>query len=182
MRSPCLIIFYGASGEEGKSVLGINIGRVLGKGVEWTVTDLIGKNSKWPEASLVMRLAEKRPIVCDKCRIEEDIKYSNIKRWTCNVPVRSERMSAYLSQTIIGIRNKLGFAVKAAINNSIGRRIVIYRMDKKLSRSRPFPIGAVNSYVKMQFITACLSILNPYERVPTSLEIALCTILGNQSP
>ena len=86
VKNPCVIIFYGPSGEEGKSVLAINISRVLGKGVEWTVVDLIGKASKWPEASLVMKLAEKRVIVCDECGIEDDMNYNNVKRWTSNAP------------------------------------------------------------------------------------------------
>ncbi|KAK6436906.1 hypothetical protein LTR95_006910 [Oleoguttula sp. CCFEE 5521] len=139
VKNPCVIIFYGASGEEGKSVLATNISRVLGKGVEWTVTDLIGKETKWPEAAIVMKLAEKRVIICDECGIEDDMNYNNIKRWTSNAPVQSGGMSAHLSQTIIGISNKMGFAVKPAINNSIGRRVVIYKMDKELGKLKPFP-------------------------------------------
>lgn len=176
VKNPCIIIFYGASGEEGKSVLATNISRVLGKGVEWTVTDLIGKNSKWPDAEQVMSLAEKRLIVCDECGIEEDFNYNNIKRWTSNAPVQSGGMSAYLSQTIIGISNKMGFARKDAINNSVGRRMVIYKMDKKLGELKPFSPHLVNDYVKTQFIGACLSVSNLYERAPMSLEIALYTI------
>ncbi|KAL2353510.1 hypothetical protein BJ546DRAFT_1062309 [Cryomyces antarcticus] len=181
VRNPCVIIFYGAGGEEGKSVLATNISRVLGKGVEWTVTDLIGKDSKWPDARLVMKLAEKRLIVCDECGIDQDMNYNNIKRWTSNAPVQSDGMSAYLSQTIIGISNKMGFAAKAAINNSIGRRVVIYKMDKELGKLRSFPAGAVNSYVKMQFIGACLSVSSLYERAPMSLEIALYTLFRRSS-
>jgi len=176
VKNPCVIIFYGATGEEGKSVLATNISRVLGKGVEWTVMDLIGKASKWPDGNTVMKLAEKRVVICDECGIEDDMNYNNIKRWTSNAPVQSDGMSAHLSQTIIGISNKMGFAVKGAINNSIGRRVVIYKMDKELGKLKPFPAQAVNDYVKMQFISACLSVSNLYERAPMSLEIALYTI------
>jgi len=39
-------------------VLATNISAVLGKGIEWTVTDLIGKESKRLHSQLVVRLAE----------------------------------------------------------------------------------------------------------------------------
>jgi DNA-directed RNA polymerase subunit M/transcription elongation factor TFIIS len=91
VRNPCVIIFYGATGEEGKSVLATNISRVLGRGVEWTVMDLIGKASKWPDGNTVMKLAEKRLVICDECGIEEDMNYNNIKRWTSNAPVQSDQ-------------------------------------------------------------------------------------------
>ncbi|KAH9827500.1 FAD-binding, type 2 [Teratosphaeria destructans] len=176
VRNPCLIVFYGASGEERKSVLATNISRVLEKGVEWTVTDLIRKTSKWPDAQTVMNLAEKRLIICDECGIEEDMNYNNIKRWTSNALVQSGGMFAHLCQTIIGISNKMDFAVKPAINYSIGRRVVIYKMDKELGRLKPVPAQAVNVCVKMQFISAYLSISAMYERAPMSLEIALYTV------
>lgn len=67
--------------------------------------------------------------------------YNNVERWTSNVPVQSARISAYISQTIIGISNNMGFATKAAINNSIGRRVVVYKMDKELGKLRPFLTG-----------------------------------------
>ena len=85
-------------------------------------------------------------------------------------------MSAHLSQTIIGTSNKMGFAVKGTSNNSIGRRVVIYKMDKDLGKLKPFSAEAVNDYDKMQFISASLSISGTYERAPMSVEIALHTI------
>lgn len=133
------------------------------------------EGTKWPDAQIVMKLAEKRVIICDEGGIEEDMNYNNIKRWTSNPPVQSGGMSAHLSQTIIGISNKMGFAVRGAINSSIGRRVVIYKMDKELGKLKPFPAQAVNDYVKMQFISACLSVLGLCERAPMSLEIALYT-------
>ena len=65
----------------------------------------------------------------------------------------------------------MGFAVKAAINN----------MEKELGKLRPFPAQSVNSYVKMQFIAACLSVSSSYERAPMSLEIALYTLFRKSS-
>lgn len=73
---------------------------------------------------------------------------------------------AYISQTIIGISNNMRFATKAAINNSIGRRVVEYKMDKELGKLRPSPHGTVDAYIKMQFIASCLSVSAAYERVP----------------
>lgn len=138
-RYTCAIIFYGATGEEDRSALGLNISRITGTGIKETVTDLIGKTSKWPDSDEAMRLAQKWMVICDECGIEDDFNYNNLKRWTSDPPVQSKAGSANLSQTIIGISNKLEFAVKAAINNSIGRRSVIYGMDKKLGKPDPFP-------------------------------------------
>ena len=49
------------------------------------------------EAGLVMRLAEKRLIVCDECETEDDMNYNIIKRWKSNAPVQCGGMSAHLS-------------------------------------------------------------------------------------
>lgn len=175
IESPSVIIFWGPTGEEGKSVLALNISRIFGTGAKWTVTDLIGKTSKWPDAETVMELAEKRLIVCDECDIEDDMNYNNIKRWTSNAPVQSKGVSAYLSQTIIGITNKLGFSKAGSINNSIGRRVIIYRMNKRLGKLKPFPKEAITNRIRLQFIALALSVSNCYERAPVSLEIALET-------
>ena len=59
-----MIIFYGAVGEEGKTVLATS--KVLGTSVvEWTVMNLIGKALKWLEPEVVMKLAARRLIVCN---------------------------------------------------------------------------------------------------------------------
>ena len=170
-----MIIFWGPTGEEGKSILALNISRIFGTGAMWTVTDLIGKKSKWPDAETVMELAEKRLIICDECDIEEDMHSNNIKRWTSNAPVQSKDVSAYLSQTIIGITNKLGFSKTGLINNSIGRRVIIYRMNKRLGKLKPFPREAITDAVRLQFIGLALSVTECYERAPVSLEMALET-------
>ncbi len=175
IESPSIIIFWGPTGEEGKSVLALNISRIFGTGAKWTVTDLIGKGSKWPDAETVMELAEKRLIICDECDIEEDMNYNNIKRWTSNAPVQSKGVSAYLSQTIIGITNKLGFSKTGSINNSIGRRVIVYRMNKRLGKLKPFPKEAITNKIRLQFIGLALSVSSCYERPPVSLEIALET-------
>lgn len=73
ISSPCVTIFYGPNSEEGRSVLALNITRVLGTGAKWTVVDLIGKGSKWPDAETVTELAKKRLVVCDECDNDEDM-------------------------------------------------------------------------------------------------------------
>jgi hypothetical protein len=40
----------------------MNVSRILGTSAKWTVTGLIGKSSKWPDAEEVMELAEKRVV------------------------------------------------------------------------------------------------------------------------
>lgn len=149
IKNPCVIVLYGPTGKEGKTVLSMNISRILGTGVEWTVTDLIGKASKWPESDTVIELAQKRIIMCDECAIDEDMNYNNIKRWTSNAPVQCKGISSYLPQTIIGITNKIGFCSKGAINNSIGRTLVMYKMDKKLGKMKPFEENKIDSFAKI---------------------------------
>lgn len=85
-------------------------------------------------------------------------------------------VSAYLSQTAIGISNKIGFCKTAAINNSICSRVVVYRMTKKLGKLKPFQSWSLNTDVRLQFIAMAQSVSNLYERAPMSLEIALETI------
>ncbi|KAG5956619.1 hypothetical protein E4U56_006493 [Claviceps arundinis] len=149
--------------------------RIFGTAAKWTVTDLIGKGTKWPDAETVMELAEKRLIICDECDTEDDFNYNNIKRLTSNAPVQSKGVSGELSQTIIGITNKLGFCKTAAINDSIGGRLVIYRMNKSMGRIEPFPKEALTSLVRMQFISLALSVADCYSKSPMSLEMALET-------
>ncbi|QDS78218.1 hypothetical protein FKW77_000934 [Venturia effusa] len=72
----------------------------------------------------------------------------------------------------------MGFARKDAINNSVGRKPVICKVDKALGSLRVFPVRLIDDYVKIWFIGACVSVVgNLYERTPISLEIALFTIL-----
>lgn len=73
---------------------------------------------------MVINLSEERLIVCDEFGIEDDMNYCNIKKWTSNAPVQCGGIFAHLSQTVIGITNKVGFASKSAINNSVGRRVI----------------------------------------------------------
>lgn len=149
IRNPCLIIFYGAMGEEGKTVLATNFSKVLGTSVvKWTVTNLIEKTSKWLEPEVAIKLAEKWLIVCDGCGIEEYMNYNNVKKWMSNAPVQSKGVSMFLPQTIIGISNNMGFATKSGVSNSVGRRVVICKMDKELGKLKSFPWRAVDD-VKM---------------------------------
>jgi hypothetical protein len=51
VKNPCVITFYGASGE---NILGLNLNRILCTGAKLTATDQIGKALKWPKAERVM--------------------------------------------------------------------------------------------------------------------------------
>jgi hypothetical protein len=180
-EAPSVIVLYGKTGHEGKSVLATNVSRILTTGVVWTIADLIGKKASWPKSDEVMRLADKRIIVCDECEIEEDFNYNNIKRWTSGAPIQSDGLSAYLSQTIIAISNKMCWSKKEAINNSIGRRVVIYKMDKPLGKLKPFPKHSITNKIRMQFIALGLSVADAFDYPPTSLEIAIYSIFRKSS-
>ena len=180
-ENPTVIIFYGKSGHEGKSVLATNISRVLTTGVVWTIDDLIGKVAEWPDAEDVMIYADKRIIICDEVKIDEDFNYNNIKRWTSGSPIQSKGLSAYLCQTVIGITNKIGWYKKEAVSNSIGRRLIIYKMDKSLGDLQPFEKSSITNTIRMQFISYCLAMADRFKYPPTSLEIAVYTIFRKSS-
>ncbi|KAM0315740.1 hypothetical protein ACHAPQ_011508, partial [Fusarium lateritium] len=171
--NPSMINFWGPNGEEGKSVLALNISRIFSTGAKRTVTDLIVKGSKWLDSDTIMKVAEKRRITRDGYNIKENINYNNMKMWTPKAPVQSKGVSAYLSQTIIEITNKLGFSNTSSVKNSIGKRVMVYRIDKKLCKLEAFSKNAITNRVRMQFISMALSISDCYKRAPASLEMAL---------
>ena len=173
---PTVIILYGKDGHEGKGEFGKNITRMLTNVCVWTTIDLVGKASKWPKAEEVMRLARKRIIFCDECNIDEGMNHDNIKRWTSNSPVESEGMVAFLSQIIIGLTNTLGFAKRDTIKNSIGRRVIIYKMDKNMGKYKMFPKERINNSVRLQFVALALWYASAFVHPPVSLEMALETI------
>lgn len=72
--------------------------------------------------------------------------------------MKARGVSAYLCQTIIDITNKIGFSKTASINNSIGRRFVLYRMAKKLGKLKPFPEGVIDTHTRLQFIAMAQSV------------------------
>lgn len=173
---PCVIVLYGPEGHEGKTTLAKNISRMLAETVAWMSEDLIGSTSKWPDSDTVMRLCEKRILICDECDIGDGFNYNNIKRWTSNAPISIKGRTGFLCQTIIAISNKIPFYEKSAINNSIGRRVVIYHMKKKLGNREPLPESAFNNNTLFTFMSLCLTILDAYPRPPVSLPIALYTL------
>jgi len=77
-----------------------------------------------------------------KTGIEDGFNYNNIKRWTSNSLVQSKGESVYLMQRIIGVSNKLGFSVKATINNSLGRRLAISKNGRARSGTTTPSSGA----------------------------------------
>jgi hypothetical protein len=175
-RWPTVIILYGKEGHEGKGEFSKNITRLLTSLVEWTTIDLVGKKSKWPGAKDVMKLASKRIIICDECNIEEGMNNDNVKRWTSDSPVQSDGMSAYLSQIVIGLTNTMGFAKRDTINNSMGRRVMVYKMDKRMGDYKAFPKDRIDNWIRMQFVSLALWYAAEFKYPPVSLEMALETI------
>jgi hypothetical protein len=51
-----------------------------------------------------------------------------------------------------------------SVNNSTGRRAIIYCMDKRLGRLRPFPLQFITNRLRLRFISMVLSVSDCYER------------------
>ena len=173
---PSVILFYGANGHEGKGTLSTMITRLFPDSTLWMSDDLIGKMSKWPQEDVVMSLCSKRILVCDECQVEDGFSYNNIKRWTSNSPVSSGGKTAILRQTIIGLSNKAPFYERSAINNSIGRRLVIYHMKKIMKRGAEVPSHMITNAVRLKFMSLCLCVAASYDEPCPSLAICLYTL------
>jgi hypothetical protein len=172
-----VIVFYGKDGQEGKTKFITTITRMFTNAVEWVSEDLVGSESKWPNADTIMYLCEKRYLVCDECKIEDGFSYNNIKRWTSGAPISMEGRTGYLCHTLFVMTNTMPFAEKAAINNSIGRRLVIYHLDKKMWKYEALPREAITNSVILKFVSMCLTVYHSDTKVPpTSLAIALYSL------
>lgn len=176
IKGPSVIVMFGRSGHEGKTKLCETITKLLADAVEWVNEDLFGAASKWPDVDTVMELCEKRILVCDECKIKDGFNYDNVKKWTSESPVSMKGRSGFLAQTAIVTSNQLPFFEKAAINNSIGRRMVIYHMKKRMSNYKPVESSDITNMVALRFISLALSVSSAFERPPTSLAIALYTL------
>lgn len=173
---PSVIVFYGPTGHEGKTTLAKNLTRLLGGAVMWSTNDLVGSKSVWPSEDVVMTLCEKRILICDECEIENGFSYQHIKRWTSDAPVSFKTRTGFLSQTLIVVSNKIPFYEKAAVNNSIGRRLVIYDMRKDLGSSTPVDRSDITNSVVFRFMSLCLACGNAFSSSPTSPAIAMYTM------
>ncbi|RYP11921.1 hypothetical protein DL767_011213 [Monosporascus sp. MG133] len=171
-----VIVFYGPSGREGKTTLAKNLTMLLAGAVMWSSDGLVGHKSKWPSADLVVKMCEKRVLVCDKCEIEDEFSYQHVKRWTSNGPVSSGGRTGFLSQTSIAVSNKIPFYEEAAVSNSIGRRLVIYDMRKDLGSEKPLERSEIANSVMLKFLSLCLACGNVYRSTPTSPAIAMYTM------
>lgn len=87
-----------------------------------------------------------------------------------------EGRSRYLSHTSIVISNTIPFYEKDAVNNSIGRRLVVYHMTKSPGALRPLDRSKITNAVLLKFLGLCLAVARPYEHPPTSLAMALYTV------
>ncbi|KAH0556446.1 hypothetical protein GP486_005639 [Trichoglossum hirsutum] len=137
-RRPCVVILYGKDSHEGKGEFAKNIMKLF----ELKVAeggDRDGAAAKWI-------------IICDERNIEDGMNNDNVKRWTSDSPVQADGMSAYLFQMIIGLTNTMGFCKRDAISNSMGRRIVVYRMEEYAAS----PKDVIDNMVRMKMIAMSL--------------------------
>ncbi|KAG6050979.1 hypothetical protein E4U17_006318 [Claviceps sp. LM77 group G4] len=171
-----VMVMYGRYGGEGKSVLLKMLSALIPDASVWCGTDLFGKSSKWPPSSeLITLFAQKRFLICDDCEIRDGFSYSNIKRWTSGTPVTLEDGSTcHLSQSAFVSTNNIPLNDKDGINSSIGRRLVIYHMDKNMSDYEPPDVSEIDNVVILRFISMAVSVYTADMEVPpTSLPIAL---------
>lgn len=170
-----VMVMYGRYGHEGKSVLLKMLSALIPDASVWCSADLFGKQSKWPSSELITLLAQKRFLICDECEIKDGFSYNNIKRWTSGAPVTLEDgTTCHLSQSAFVLTNNIPFNEKAGINNSIGRRLVIYHMDRIMSDFEPPDISKIDNFVILRFISMAVAVYSASPKVPpTSLAIAL---------
>lgn len=175
VRSPSVIVMFGRDGHEGKSAISKAVDRILADAVEWVSGDLFGSKSVWPDADTVMNLCQKRLLICDECKIADGFNYDTIKKWTSEAPVSMDGRTGYLAQTAIVTSNSIPFYEKAAINNSIGRRLVIYHMQKRMTKQRPVEPNEITNMISLKFMSLAISVANAFSDPPSSLAIALYT-------
>ena len=176
VKNPCVIVLYGKNGHEGKSEIAKNITKMLPDAVTWVSEDLFGSGGKWPDVDTIMQLCQSRILVCDECKIKDGFSYDHVKRWTSESPVSSDGRTGYLSQTAFVISNHIPFYERAAVNNSIGRRLVVYHMKKKLTKFKPLSDDEISNAARLRFVALALSVSSAYKHPPVSLAIALYSI------
>ncbi|RYP66496.1 hypothetical protein DL771_007756 [Monosporascus sp. 5C6A] len=147
---PSVIVFYGPSGHEGKTTLAMNLTMLL--------------------AGAVVVL------ICDEREIGDGFSYQHIKRWTSNAPVSSGGRTGFLLQTLIVVSDKIPFYNKAAVSNSIGRRLVIYDIRKDLGSEKPVDRSEIANSAILKFLSSCLAPRNASRSTPTSPAIAIYTM------
>ncbi|KAF2123652.1 hypothetical protein P153DRAFT_412683 [Dothidotthia symphoricarpi CBS 119687] len=135
-----------------------------------------GAGSSWPDADTVMYLCQKRILIYDECKINDGFNYDNVKRWTSEAPVSTLGRTGYLSQTAFKISNRVPHNGKAAISNSIRRRLTIYHVKKQLTKFKPVDPPEITTSVILKFVSLCVSVANAYDEAPTSLATVLYTL------
>lgn len=154
-------------GHEGKTVLVEMLPRLLPDTTVWVNQDLFGKTSKWPDAKTVSDLCQKRFLVCDQCDCKDSFSYSNVKSWTSGGCVTVEDGSTVvLSKTAFVMTSNIPFIEKSAINNSIGRRMVIYHMNKRMGDLKPIDRSEITNTVVLEFISLAVAVFNFSPKTP----------------
>ncbi|CAG8979187.1 hypothetical protein HYALB_00000322 [Hymenoscyphus albidus] len=149
--------------------------RILADAAQWVSGDLFGSKSIWPDADDVLELCQKRLLICDECKIADGFNYDNVKKWTSEAPVTMKGRTGYLAQTATITSNNIPFYEKSAMNNSIGRRMVVYHMCKPMTKQKKVYPREVTNMVSLSFMSLAVSVAAAFERPPTSLAIALYT-------
>lgn len=119
---------------------------------------------------MISDIFQNRFVVTDEVNNKGSMSYNNMKKFTSWTPVTlPEDIVSYLYQ--------------AAIDNSMGRRLVIYQMDK-MSEKPPPNVSNIDNAVVIKFISMAVAVYNsdlsvpPCHRAtvaPTSLAFGMCT-------
>lgn len=142
----------------------------------WCRFGIIGKGSPWPDLDSLMEIASRRLIIDDEADLSDDVAVDNIKKLNSGSPVEMAGSSFMLSLTVIGITNRMGWFKKDAVTNSMGRRYVIYKMNKDLQHLKPFDESRITNHTIQQFSAMCIATSLAYDRAPISLMMALFTV------
>lgn len=138
-----VVVLYGPQGGEGKGVMMKNISMWLKGSVVWCSTDLIGAKAQMPDSDYMNGLSSAKGLVCDEVAIADGFSYRNIKKLTSNSPIDDNPVSCIQGYTVFATSNEISFYQKVAVNDSIGRRLTIYRMENR-----------IRSYHGMNFVTS----------------------------
>lgn len=101
---------------------------------------------------MISDIFQNRFVVTDEVNNKGSMSYNNMKKFTSWTPVTlPEDIVSYLYQ--------------AAIDNSMGRRLVIYQMDK-MSEKPPPNVSNIDNAVVINFISMAVAVYNSDLSVP----------------
>ncbi|KAG6015236.1 hypothetical protein E4U54_003915 [Claviceps lovelessii] len=140
---------------------------IFGTCAGWTGTDPIGKNSKWPDPET--RDGTGRQEAHNLRRVRHQGRHQLRQPEAVDIQRPGKDHHLHHKQARVLQDRKTG-----STNSSIGKRVIIYRMGKKLGRLRAFPPRNPSPTASGCSSSAlALSVSNCYEKAPVSLEMAL---------